>query len=128
MRVKVYKNLHKKCYSISHDGKVIGHSNSFSLYDCVFRVQKAGRQKVLEKQQKNVHAYVQGDLMWYIDLDGNYHCVSDENIYDDITFTRVFSYDPYKYDYFYDVVDDGRIDQALFVTKPKDMPCVLYSN
>lgn len=65
MKVKVYYNLHKKCYSIvslekENYGKVIKHSNCVPLFDAQFKVSEKGRQRVLSEQKKNVHAYVVG--------------------------------------------------------------------
>ena len=63
-RVKVYRNLTYDCWSIcdAKDGKLYCHADSVDLRDCKFRVQPAGRARVLKEQQKNVHAYVVGKL------------------------------------------------------------------
>ena len=63
MRVEVYYNLHKRCLSVRHRGKVIKHAKSVILRDASFRVQPAGRERVLKQKRKNVHAYVAGDLV-----------------------------------------------------------------
>lgn len=68
LRVKVYRNLHaerkygKKTYSVVDmtTGRVIAHMDSISLEGAHFRVQQAGRLKVLATGRKNVHAYVVG--------------------------------------------------------------------
>lgn len=65
MKVKVYYNLHKNCYSIvslekENYGKVIKHENCVPLFDAQFKVSEKGRQRVLREQKKNVHAYVVG--------------------------------------------------------------------
>lgn len=57
MKVFVYKNLHKDCWSVKalegeNKGKVILHSNDLSLEHCEFRVQKGGQAKVRETKQK----------------------------------------------------------------------------
>lgn len=64
MRVKVYKNLHKDCYSVVNlaTGRVCDHSHAVVLYNAEFRVSEKGRQRVLRTKQKNVHAYVVGVL------------------------------------------------------------------
>ena len=61
-RVKVYRNLTYKCWTIcdAQDGKLYCHADSVDLRDCKFRVQPAGRARVLKEKQKNVHAYVVG--------------------------------------------------------------------
>lgn len=61
-KVKVYKNLHNGLWSIL-DVKsklVLGHVEYVSLVKCEFKVSEAGRQRVLQEQKKNVHAFVVG--------------------------------------------------------------------
>ena len=68
-RVQVYYNLHKKCLSIRHKGKVIEHAQEVTLTDARFHVQQAGRERVLKQKRKNVHAYISGKLkesFWFI--------------------------------------------------------------
>ena len=54
----IYRNLHKDCFSVKYKGKVINHVNYFVGHDVEFRVSEAGRQRVLDTLQRNVHAYV----------------------------------------------------------------------
>ena len=99
MKVKVYYNLHKNCYSIvslekENYGRVIKHENCVPLFDAQFKVSEKGRQRVLREQKKNVHAYVVGT--W----------VSEFEIHKDEFLTRlpikVATYNPYKYSSFVD--------------------------
>lgn len=65
MKVAVYKNLHKGCYSVKalsgpEKGRVVKHVDSIVLESVEFRVQKQGRERVLRDQKKNVHAFVVG--------------------------------------------------------------------
>jgi len=65
MRVEVYRNLHKNCFSVralsgENKGRVIDHVQSIMLKDATFVVQPAGRKRVLQEQRKNVHAFVRG--------------------------------------------------------------------
>lgn len=67
MRVRVFRNLHKKCMSIiamegSNKGRVIAHANSAYLHNCKMVVYETSRQKVIKSRQKNVHAFVEGIL------------------------------------------------------------------
>lgn len=64
MKVFVYYNLHKKCWSVrdTKTRKVIGHTTSLILENCQFKVSEAGRQRVLREKRKNVHAGVEGYL------------------------------------------------------------------
>lgn len=65
MRVFVYFNLHRKCWSIKcmegpMYGRIIGHANQVLLEGVTFKVSEAGRQRVLRERVKNVHAGVIG--------------------------------------------------------------------
>jgi hypothetical protein len=65
LRVDVYRNLRKKCWSIRamegrRKGRVVAHADSLHLYHCKFHVSEAGRQRVLREKKKNVHAWVSG--------------------------------------------------------------------
>ena len=97
MKVFVYFNLHRKCFSIKalegkNKGRVVAHRDDVLLFDGTFKVSEAGRQRVLKEQRKNVHAGVVGH--W------------DETGTDLITIDRVttigrpVTYNPYKYSTF----------------------------
>ena len=97
MKVKVYYNLHKKCYSIvslekENYGKVIKHEKCVPLFDAQFKVSEKGRQRVLREQKKNVHAYVVGTWLGHLN--------------DEITISgtpiKLATYNPYKYSSFVD--------------------------
>ena len=65
MIVEVYRNLHKKCFSVRHKGKVIDYvkdDEELHLTDVKFRVQPAGCARVRREKRKNVHAYVKGTI------------------------------------------------------------------
>ena len=58
--VKVYWNLHRNLYSIQQRGLVVGHTDRIALRDATFKVNQAGRNRVLKEKKKNVHAFVVG--------------------------------------------------------------------
>lgn len=73
MKIFVYRNLHKKCYSIRKNGLVIARGkwveiqallnnqgNGYEPFTAGFRVNPAGRRKVLAEKKKNVHAFAWG--------------------------------------------------------------------
>lgn len=62
LQVKVYRNLHKKCLSVWHAGYVVAHVDSITLDGVLFKVNEAGRQRVLREKKKNVHAFVTGTV------------------------------------------------------------------
>lgn len=98
MRVSVYWNTHKRCWSIRADtgerrGTIIHHARMVILEDCTFWVSEVRRQRVLLRRQKNVHAFVRGILVDH-----------GEDVAADCTGRRV-SYNPYKGPCF--VTEDG---------------------
>ncbi len=65
-KVRVYWNLHKKCWSIqdAKTRRVVDHQPQVLLSNCSFTVSEAGRQRVIATGHKNVHAFVVGTLEW----------------------------------------------------------------
>ncbi len=66
-RVRVYRNLGNAVpekFSIldPKTGLVIGHADEIVLNDVLFTVSDAGRERVLEEGQKNVHAFATGHI------------------------------------------------------------------
>ena len=59
-KVFVYKNLHKNCWSIKQDGLVKAHATELNLYNCVFKISRAGQNRVRKEKRKNVHAGIKG--------------------------------------------------------------------
>ena len=97
MKVFVYFNLHRKCFSIkalegANKGRVVAHSDKVLLSDGTFKVSEAGRQRVLRERKKNVHAGVVGQ--WLGSLDDE---LTIERI---TTIGRPVTYNPYKYSTF----------------------------
>lgn len=87
----IYYNLHKKCFSVKFQGKVIAHLDKIHCINCEFRVSEKGRQRVLREKRKSVHAYVVCDS--YIAEPDN------EPFYGAIG--QIY-YNPYKYETFVD--------------------------
>lgn len=98
MQVKVYRNLHKECYSIQNkrSGLVVEHADTVTLLGAMFIVQPSGHAKVIETQRKNVHAFAIGDRLYS----------NKAGVYDN-TFIRIY-YNPYRHDYFF-VTDHRKI-------------------
>lgn len=66
--VFVYRNLHAALWSImakdgKHAGQVVAHANHVMLESARWRVNEAGRQRVIAERRKNVHAGVFGVLV-----------------------------------------------------------------
>jgi hypothetical protein len=109
MRVFVYFNLHRKCFSIKalegdRKGRVVAHSTTVLLEGCKFKVSEAGRQRVLREKRKNVHAGVTGT---WINAD------RVESCYEFLSMVgRQVSYNPYKYDSFVIKATEQSVDVA----------------
>lgn len=107
MKVFVYFNLHRRCFSIKalegkDKGRVVAHSNSLLLHDVTFKVSEAGRQRVIREQCKNVHAGVVGQ--WH---DAEQLAVVGQG--------RAVTYNPYVYDSFVYRDDKAPVKQAQTV-------------
>ena len=65
MKVMIYRNLTKGCWSVKNlsTNKVVMHMDELFLTDCEFRVSESGRQRVIRERKKYVHAGVRGFLM-----------------------------------------------------------------
>ena len=60
--VHVYRNLHKRCWSVQAKGKLIAHLTTVQLVGCSCHVREAARQIVIATQCRSVHAYVKGRI------------------------------------------------------------------
>jgi len=63
-RVFVYRNLHKKCYSVRDETsrRVAFLGDSVLIENATLVVGKKGRERVLRERRKNVHAGIRGNL------------------------------------------------------------------
>lgn len=111
--VKVYKNLNNGMFSVVQGNIVVAHVDSITLKSVSFKVSETGRQRVIATKQKNVHAYVVGEVV----------AVNEQQPKSIGTHTPSrITYNPYKFSYFYDEVTEcnfkkGR--QANSVKKAK---------
>jgi hypothetical protein len=88
----VYYNLHKHTFSVKYKSKVILHADYVRLGDVEFRVTQGGKLQVRRENQKNVHAFVIGNLLDYY----QYPCDNIPSEPND----NIVTYNPYKYDSF----------------------------
>ena len=105
MRVQVYRNLHKSfgkhaVYSLrdKKTRRVVDHQSFIILRDCKFHVSPAGRERVLRERRKNVHAWIEGDLMLYGAEVMSTIRLIHSGVFD-ATLEGVL-YNPYRYDQF----------------------------
>jgi len=87
MRVHVYRNLTKGCWSIkdAKTGRVVNHADNLKIYNAKFVVQKGGQERVRREKKKYVHAYVSGET----DVSMNWGGVGQQ-----------VTYNPYTHDMF----------------------------
>ena len=107
MLVDVYKNLHKKTWSIRDrkTGRVVAHQDNVHVLDAKFVVQPSGRERVLQERRKNVHAFVRGTLATYeevIDRPEKFYLITP----------YLVRYNPYQADHFFYRNPENRIDKA----------------
>jgi len=66
----IYRNLHKGAtFSIRERGIVVDWQEAFVAYNCHFKVNEKGRQRVIRERHKNVHAFVVADRYLPYDVD-----------------------------------------------------------
>ena len=119
MKVEVYRNLHKNCWSVRDNttGRVLRHVDEIHLLDADLVVRPAGREKVLREKRKNVHAFAKGDVTaWIPRLPEGWHLNKDE--YEAYDTTQII-YNPYLYDSFVYVDSKEPIFRAerIYLTK-----------
>jgi hypothetical protein len=61
--VRVYRNLHRRCYSVLQGGVVVAHAERLMLADCTTVVLPAGARRAQREGRKNVHAFIQGTVV-----------------------------------------------------------------
>ncbi len=111
MKAKVYFNLHNGKWSIKDcaTGLVVGHADKVCLREVTPLIMQAGRKRVLIEKQKNVHAYLVGNVShvenftpyrgrWVDTTHGVYPLLPDNG--------TMITYNPYKYETFV-VADSG---------------------
>lgn len=121
-KVRVYWNSTRKMWSIKKGNNPVEHATVLVLRDCKFLVNEAGRQRVIRNKKKDVHAYVEGEI---ISKEGLSHLPS----YDEIR------YNPFKNETFVDS-SGNRVDEHSLVfmtirynvTNRKKSACVLRVN
>lgn len=62
-KVRVYRNLRNKCWSVQLAGRVVAHTQHLELKDVSFVVYESGYRRFLREGRKNVHAFICGELV-----------------------------------------------------------------
>ena len=128
--VRVYRNLHKDCFSVKQGGLVRCHADNVTLENVKFIVSKAGQRRVRDEKKKNVHAFVEGYVAdtrkadKYVD--GEW---SDKEIENGFTNWICAYYNPYECDGFMNtateqvyktakIADLSNLDKVIYVFAP----------
>ena len=109
--VFVYKNLHRNCWSIKQDGLVKAHATELNLYNCRFKINRAGQKRVRKEKRKNVHAGVVGIL------EDDFYKPCWEDYPEDMMIET--TYNPYKNDTFIEK-ESGKVRWYSCVVKLKE--------
>lgn len=105
MKAKVYFNLHNGKWSIKDcaSGLVMGHADKVCLRDVTPLVSQAGRKRVLIEKQKNVHAFLVGEVIRienFTSLRGRWVDAIHSTFTDLPKGGKVITYNPYKFESF----------------------------
>jgi len=141
MRVRIYWNLHRGCWSVmdARTNRILGHATQVLVREPRFVVREAGRQRVLRERKKNVHAFVVGQLEaaiwthagcaftasgWGWDNDRKMN-----NTYRNFANSdgRQVSYNPFHFGHFYRVADT-EIDRAVHPVTAAPMAYLTWEN
>jgi hypothetical protein len=113
-KVRVYRNLHKNCFSVKQNGLVCCHTNQVTLSDCKFIVSKAGQKRVRDEKRKNVHAFVEGFVVDTREADKVVDgAKSDKEIFDGWSEWTPVYYNPYQCDGFSRVTVGNTITEEI---------------
>jgi len=111
---RVYRNLHRRVWSLQQGAKVIAHSSWVLLNGVTFTVSERGRARALRRGVRNVHAKAQGTLLAGDGVQSVAYWL--------ITNMREVTYNPFKAAGFY-FRDTGEVvsaaDLVLFATDGK---------
>lgn len=85
-KVEVYRNLHNGLFSIkdAKTGYVLAHGEDFTIKNAVVKLSKNKQNLVRESQQRNVHAFLVGELV----------------VCDTIVLKNEITYNPYEHEGF----------------------------
>ena len=98
-KVELYRCLNRSGYvfSLRQNGLVVGHTDNIVLKDCTMHINQAGKDRCIEKQERNVHAFIRGFL----------------GTREDIVYGPAFPlhYNPYDYEGFFSEIV-GEVSEA----------------
>lgn len=131
MNVRVYFNLHNHKWSIKDKSNnvIVGHADKVTLGNVTPVVSQAGRLRVLKEKVKNVHAYLDGELMaveGFTPFRGRTVDVMESNIKSSDK-GLVVTYNPYKYENFVIAGTENRFENAVLVDMVENRKCIAWA-
>lgn len=69
--VEIYRNLKNHKFSVRVKGLVVGYVDEINLVNVKTKVNRAGYLRALRESQKNVHAFICGEVVEKIDLNND---------------------------------------------------------
>lgn len=100
-KVQVYYNSRKQCWSVFSlkERRVVDHVEHIVLKDVRFIVREGGRNKVRKTGQKNVHAFLEGERIDAVRIDGMQQVIYNPFVHEQFTLKGEPNTHIYKADY-----------------------------
>jgi hypothetical protein len=110
--VRVIRNWKRDCYTILQNGLPQASAKQVRLADVEFQVRESGRNRMLSKRKRNVHAYAIGRLIEYTHPDEDRDIAMADG--------RGVAYYPYQRAAFVDIKTNATVNSAPFVDFHED--------
>lgn len=96
--VEIYRCLNRKdvIFSVRQNGLVIAHTSEIVLKYCELIVNNSGKQRSIQTQERNVHAFIKGMIGGYDDIK--------------LTFSYLIKYNPFSLENF--VINGKEVDKC----------------
>lgn len=95
----IYRNLHKSSFSIKRRGRVVERPYLFSVENAQFQVSEKSRERAVNENKRNVHAFLVSDNYEIYDYDDIQYEHLKKSILNNEKFEEV-TYNPFKYNSF----------------------------
>jgi hypothetical protein len=131
MKAKVYYNLHNSKWSIKdcETGLVMGHADKVCLINVKPLVSQAGRKRVLRDKEKNVHAFLVGEVARvenFTPLRGRW-LDAIHDVYPELPVGgNVVTYNPYKHESFVLAENEEKFQSATMVDMVANRKCIAW--
>lgn len=96
-----------ECISVKTENRPVEYTEVLQMFDVVFNVREAGRQKTIREGVKNVHAWVTGEITTF----DRGEMASLQRVYG----WREVKYNPMRAPFFYDVETGLSVRRATYV-------------